>query len=177
LHSGKDSNQAKDFDIQAELKSFHRQFPRKFVRTSSDDNDHDGSDSDDDNWEEWERMQVLNRIVRLWSSIWGGLICWPMRLEDMFREVFSGGDDVIMEWSIQVWEHADVGRTLLDEVEHWTGRLPVQDPRAMKILWKEFQGMHYLLIQGITIIETRVSVLNPGIFSVRPPNDRNLAIS
>jgi hypothetical protein len=46
----------------------------------------------------------------------------------------------------------------------------------MKIFWKEFQGMHYLLVQGITIIEMRVSVLNPGFFSVRPPNDRNVAI-
>ena len=122
-------------------------------------------------------MQELNRIVRLWSSVWSGLLCWPMRLEDMFREVYKRGDDEeIMRWSVEVWEHADSGRLLLEEVEHWSGRLPVQDARAMKILWKEFQGMHYLLVQGITIIETRVSVLNPGFFSVRPPNDRNLSI-
>jgi hypothetical protein len=121
-------------------------------------------------------MQELNRLVRQWSSIWGGGLCWPMSLEDMFREVYPRGDDAIMEWSIQIWEHADVGRLLLEEVECWTGRLPVEDARAMKIFWKQFQGMHFLLIQGITIIETRVSVLNPGFFSMLPPTDRNIPI-
>jgi hypothetical protein len=46
----------------------------------------------------------------------------------------------------------------------------------MKSLWIEFQGMHYLLIQGIPIIETHVSVLNSGVFAVWPPSDRNVAI-
>lgn len=157
------------------MKALHLDFPQTVLRR---DNDHHPRQfTQEDDWEEWDRMQVLNRIVKQWSSIWGGLLCWPMRLEDMFREISSQGtDESIMDWSIHVWEHADVGRVLLDEVEHWTGRLPVQDPRAMKILWKEFQGMHFLLVQGITIIETRVSVLNPGVFSVRPPNDRNIAI-
>jgi hypothetical protein len=98
-----------------------------------------------------------------------------MCLEDMFRDVYPGGDQAIMDWSIQVWEHADVGRLLLEEVECWTGRLPIHDARAVKIFWKEFQGMHYQLVQGITI-ETRVSVLNSGFFAVRPPTDRNISI-
>ena len=160
------------------MEHFHWHFPRNFVQKSLDGNDQGGSDldSEEDDWEEWDRMQELNRIVRLWSSVWGGLLCWPMQLEEKFREVIGSGDDAIMDWSIQVWAHADQGRLLLEEVEHWTGRLPVQDSRAMRIMWKEFQGMHFLLVQGITIIETQVSVLNPGIFSVRPPNERNVAI-
>lgn len=152
-------------------------FSRNVGQEGSADNNSDSSpDGIDDELEEWERMQELSRIVREWTSVWGGIICWPMSLEDKFREVLPRGDEVIMNWSLQIWEHADVGRLLLDEVECWTGRLPVQDERAMKIFWKEFQGMHYLLVQGITIIETRVSALNPGYFSVRPPNDRNVAM-
>jgi hypothetical protein len=161
-----------EINIKAVLTNFQFRFPRQLEQKSADS----GSDEEEDDFEEWERMQELNRIVRQWTSIWGGVLCWPMSLEEMFRDVCPRGDEAMMDWSIQIWEHADVGHLLLEEVECWTGRLPVQDARAMKIFWKEFQGMHYLLVQGITIIETRVSVLNPGFFSVRPPNDRNVAI-
>jgi len=147
-----------------ELKRFQQHFPRKLLLKNTDGLEDDSDDEEE--WEEWDRMQELNRIVRQWSSIWGGLLCWPLHLEDQFREVYDRGDDEIMEWSIGVWEHADLCRLLLEEVELWTGRLPVHEPRAIKILWKECVGMHYLLVQGITLLETRVSVLHPGVFSV-----------
>jgi len=165
-----------DFNIERHLSILHLRFPRRFRLEDPDGSTTDEEETDkEDDWEEWDRMNELFRIVRTWSSIWGGWLCWTMALEDMFRQVYAQGDNAIMDWSMGVWEHADAGRLLLEEVERWTGRLPVQDPRAMKIFWNSFQSMHYILIQGITIIETRVSVLNPGYFSVRPPNERNLA--
>ena len=172
-NGSKDILHPDEVDIKAALVKFQSRFPRNFEQSKSDDDD---DSSNDDGLEEWERMHELNRIVRQWTSVWGGGLCWPMSLEEMFRAVYPRGDEAIMDWSVQIWEHADVGHLLLEEVECWTGRLPVQDARAMKIFWKEFQGMHYLLVQGITIIETRVSILNPGYFSVRPPNDRNVPI-
>lgn len=120
-------------------------------------------------WEEWHRMVELSRIVRVWASVWGGILSWTRALEEFFAITYRNGDDALMAWSMEVWDHADAGRLLLDELPRVEGRLPCEEPRALRLLWNESMSMQYLLVQGITIIECRVSVLNPGFFSVRPP--------
>ena len=92
-------------------------------------------------------------------------------LENEFQAAYRDGDVALLKWSETVWDHADAGRKLLKEVEAWDGHLP-DDHRSVKLLWKHFSNLHYILVRGIAMIEARVEALNPGIFVASMPDER-----
>lgn len=125
----------------------------------------------EEEWLEWERLQALERIVAQWGSKWGGVSAWSHSLEDEFQMAYFGGKEALVEWSQEVWSHADAGRDLLQELESWDGRLPTS-PQEMRILWSHFRTLHRTLITGIVSIEARVNALHLGMFTVMTPHDR-----
>jgi len=124
----------------------------------------------EEEWDEWERLQALQQIVTQWGSKWGGISAWSYSLEDEFQMAYFGGKDTLLEWSQEVWSHADAGRDLLQELESWDGRLPT-NPQQVRILWSNFWILHRTLITGIVSIETRVNALHLGMFTVMTPHD------
>ncbi|KAF9551901.1 hypothetical protein CPC08DRAFT_728919 [Agrocybe pediades] len=97
--------------------------------------------------QEWQRLELLRYHVNLWASAWGGVEFWTFSLEEMFRVKCATGKKALGEWSQEVWDHADNGRKLLQF--------------CVKVAWREYTKMVTALVKGITIIETRLSILNP----------------
>jgi len=129
--------------------------------------------TDDDYLSEEDDFHLtdLHIEVNNWAAIWGGLLSWTFQLEVEFQEVYMLGSDAVDQWSEKVWSHADVGRCLLDKINSWEDVLP-KNPRMVKLLWKHYQHLHWILVRGITIIETRVDALQPGIFTVSTAEKR-----
>ena len=133
------------------------------------------SENDDEREEvlqEWSKLQDLRFQINRWASIWGGVHFWPDSLQSLFTTVCSQGVQAVNDWSLQVWQHADAGRELLAACRALDGELP-EEFYAIRIMWREYSKLIELLVQGITIIETRVAVINPDMFRVqgRPESD------
>lgn len=123
-------------------------------------------DSPETKLPEWRRLQILRFQINLWASIWGGVQFWSDSLQQIFTSVCSEGTQAVNNWSLEIWRHADAGRELLVACKGLEGDLP-DEPYAIRIMWREYSKLIELLVQGITIIDTRLAVVNPDMFTVR----------
>ena len=116
--------------------------------------------------DEWEKMEVIRTEVVRWASIWGGVACWPDSLELMFQAACAEGRQRTIDWSLEVWSHMETGRQLLQLLENLDGELP-DHPYVLRVLWREYRNAISTLVEGTTIIKTRVNMVNPGMFALK----------
>ena len=105
---------------------------------------------------EIERVGRLGRTVMRWASGWGGVAYWPVTLDDSYTRAHSEGRQD--KWQEDLLHHAAIGRRLLAQLYSMGGRLPRERYKTRE-LWRCQVELVEMLVMGITIINTRCSVL------------------
>ena len=106
--------------------------------------------------EEVDRVARLSRVIMRWASGWGGVSYWPISLDHSFIHAKEEGCQD--QWQEQLLSHASMGWRLLAQLGDMGGRLP-KEPYKVKELWRLQVQLVEVLVMGITIINTRCSVL------------------
>lgn len=118
--------------------------------------DHSRSAIASDMDSELDRLEHIRRKAVYWSSGWGGIVVWPDTLNLSFRHAV--GDHQTDRWVSEVLRHAASGRRLLANLQEIKGKLPKEEWQVREI-WRMSIELVQLLVKGITIIESRVSLL------------------
>jgi hypothetical protein len=106
--------------------------------------------------DELERVARLSKVIMRWASGWGGVAYWPISLDHSFTYAQQEGRQD--QWQEQLLNHASMGRRLLAQLYTMGGCLP-KEPYKVRELWRIQVGLVEMLVMGITIINTRCSVL------------------
>lgn len=109
-----------------------------------------------------ERLKILREKVIYWTSGWGGLLVWPETLNLSLTDAVNGGET--KRWAKEVLRHAVSGRRLLVNLQEIEGCLP-EEEWMVRELWRVSFELVQMLVKGITIMESRISLmphLEPG---------------
>ncbi|TFK73327.1 hypothetical protein BDN72DRAFT_893959 [Pluteus cervinus] len=118
---------------------------------------------DDRNNSQWIAFDALEKTASAWLERWGGLRNWGTRLDELYIQARSNGK--VSEWGRMASEHHDAGAKLLQEVENMSGALPLE-MWMIRHLWRRQSAVLKQVIQGMTLIQVRVDLLEMGPFSV-----------
>jgi hypothetical protein len=94
-----------------------------------------------------------------WATGWGGVAVWHITLNRSYTQAFEEGR--VDQWQEQMLGHASIGRRLLSQYTNLGGELP-KEPYKIKELWRISIEMMEMLVAGITLINSRCSVLPHG---------------
>lgn len=109
-----------------------------------------------------QRLRILREKVIYWTSGWGGLLVWPESLNLSLMNAVN--DEQTERWMEEVLHHAASGCRLLTNLQEIEGSLPEEDWKV-KELWRVSFELVQMLVKGITIMESRISLiphLEPG---------------
>ncbi|KAJ3573155.1 hypothetical protein NP233_g2611 [Leucocoprinus birnbaumii] len=111
---------------------------------------------DNESSPELSRFHSIFLEILDWSSRWGGIVRWSLSLDECFEEAQKEGRE--HDLCLEAWEYAERGRKLQACISELRGTLPASLVEVKELYRREVEA-NQLLVRGITIIETRVSVL------------------
>lgn len=103
-----------------------------------------------------QRLLALREKVVYWASGWGGIVMWPDTLNMSLLHAVNGVQ--VERFTKEIFRHASSGRRLLATLQQIEGSLP-EEEWQVKELWRISVELVQILVKGITIMESRVSLL------------------
>lgn len=126
----------------------------------------------------YNRFVSLRSDIQQWASHWGGVSAWPYTFEILFFRALARGPERVQHFINVLGGHELKGKVLLLSLQTFQGGLPdSKNPFAIPLLWSYQQEQLMTLVQGLTIIQTRVPFMSQSIHSVGPGQVLSTSIS
>lgn len=122
---------------------------------------------------QWVDLMELRESVISWSSVWGGIKAWPETLEILFSRANRRGPEKLRRFVERLLLHEAHGKRFFRELQSLDGMLPTgQAP--LRSLWNFQQEQIVTMVEGLTIIQTKLPILRRTAFStdIRGDMDR-----
>ncbi|KAF9552828.1 hypothetical protein CPC08DRAFT_592449, partial [Agrocybe pediades] len=107
---------------------------------------------------QYEAFMALREDTKVWSERWGGVTIWRDSLEVLFSRAYHLGEEKTKAYIERLWTHELHGKQILRQLRTFEGILP-SSKGITNILWSYQQELVITLVQGITIIQTKLPFL------------------
>lgn len=107
---------------------------------------------------QYSTLLCLRDDIKIWCSYWGGIQAWPETFELIFHRASKRGKDKVGRFIERVLVHELRGKSLLRQLQFIEGSLPDSEA-VLRSLWSYQQEQVITLVQGITIIQTKLPIL------------------
>lgn len=111
--------------------------------------------------------------VAKWTARWGGLENWPDELGVLFSQAEES--ETVAEWTREVWQYTERGRTLREFLRTLRGDLP-REMWKIRELWHQHVELVRAVERGLACLEMRCNIIRKDYFNLLGKWDPDLPV-
>ncbi|EDR11737.1 uncharacterized protein LACBIDRAFT_324503 [Laccaria bicolor S238N-H82] len=111
--------------------------------------------NDQENWEYYRLLSIRQKILE-WSSLWGGYKLWAQVLPSEYSSALKANKGG--KFIEACCDHIKKGSEMLATLRFFGGILP-EEPWKIRQLWTIVAGLLEIMIEALTIMETRINFI------------------